>query len=55
MPLNYERILSERVIQVYLNQAGYHEVRNEWINEDVRSHNVEILYNVDIGESDTGN
>ena len=52
MPLNYERILEgERVIQVYLNQAGYPhaQVRNEWINEDARSHNVEILYNVDIG------
>ena len=52
MPLNYEKILEgERVIQVYLNQAGYPhaQVRNEWLNEDSRSYSVDILYNVDVG------
>ena len=52
MPLNYEKILEgERVIQVYLNQAGYPhaQVRNEWLNEDLRSHSVDILYNVEVG------
>ena len=52
MPLNYEKVLEgERVIQVYLNRAGYPhaQVRNEWINEDLRSHSVAVIYNVDVG------
>ncbi len=52
MPLNYEKILEgERVIQVYLNQAGYPhaQVKNEWVNEDLRSHSVDVIYNVEVG------
>jgi len=51
-PLDYGRVLEgERALQIYLNRRGYAhaQVRNEWIDEDSRTHSAEVVYHVNAG------